>query len=245
MTSMEPSQTRRYRTRHVRAVAAAVALLAALGLSAGASARNPSPAQKSAIVAALRSVQGDVAIQTVVVSKADPGYASLKWGFANGGLSSFNNSLLGLTNGGSWKVLWTREWEQPADGACVYVPAAVARDLLHVSCPPAPKLHARAATAVEAGLIHKGFLSGKLTPYAKNAKGLAPICVSKLDPTWASAVARFSSGATVFVWFRHGSAGGHWTPMFESLAQGGSPPPPWVVISLATCVGYNPADFDG
>ncbi len=216
-------------------------LAAALGsllVGAAAAAHNPSPAQKAAIVAAFRREQGDVAIQTVVVSSANPGFASMKWGFANGGLSAYNNSVLALV-GGSWKVLWTREVEQPADGACVYVPAAVARELLDVSCPPPAKLHARAATAAEAAAVSRSFRSSTLTRYARSSSGLRRLCVSKLDPAWAAAAAAFPSGGSVYVWFRHR------TVAFESLVQAGAPPPPWVVLSLASCVGYNASEFGG
>ena len=219
-----------------KAGAVLLATLASLVVGAAAAARNPSAAQKAAIVAALRSQQGDVAIQKVVVSTANPGYASLKWGFAAGNLSAYNNSVLGF-DGGKWKVLWTREIEEPADGACVYVPAAVAHDLLDVSCPPASKLHARAATQAEVATFSKSFHSSKLTPYSKSSTGLGRVCVSKLDPAWAAAVAGFTSGSTVYVWFRHG------VTAFESFLQTGEPPPPWVVLSLASCVGYNPSDY--
>jgi hypothetical protein len=223
----------------MRVTAGAVLLLMLASPVAGArAARTPSPAQKAAIVAAFRSEQGDVAIQAVVVSSARPGFASMKWGFANRGLSAYNNSLLAL-EGGRWKVLWTREWEQPADGACVYVPVAVARELLNVSCPPPATLHARAATAAEVATLTRSFHSSTLTRYASTSSGLSRACVSKLDPAWAAAVAGFPAGSPVYIWFRHGSA------RFESLAQSGAPPPPWVVLSLASCVGYNPAEFGG
>ena len=222
----------------VKVGAVGLAVLASVVVGAAAAARRPSPAQKAAIVAAFRSEQGNVAIQVVVVSSANPGFASMNWGFANGGLSSYNNSVLAL-QGGRWKVLWTRESEQPADGACVYVPAAVAHELLNVSCPPGVKLHARAATSAEVATLTKSFHSSKLTRYARSSSGLSRVCVSKADPAWAAAVAGFPSGSSVVVWFRHGSA------MFESLVQAGAPPPPWVVLSLASCVGYNPSEFGG
>ncbi len=225
----------------VKVPAAALVLAAALAAGGAAAARSPTPTQKAAITAALRSQQGEVSIQAIIVSTANPGYASMNWGFANGGRSAQNNSLFMLA-GGNWKVLWTRESEQPADGACVYVPAPVAHDLLHVTCPPAAKLHARAATSSEQTLMRKGFRSSSVTPYAKTSSGLSHACVSKLSPSWAAAVAGFSSGSSVYVWFKLGHG---WKPAFESLIQRGPAPPPAVVLSLATCVGYNPADFGG
>jgi len=216
-----------------------VALLAALVVSAGAVARTPTAAQKSAIVTAFRHEQGDVTIQRIFVSSADPSYASMDWGFANGGLSAHNNSVLSRS-GGTWKIVWTREIEEPADGVCVYVPAAVARDLLGVSCPPAAVLHARTATATELAQMKRSFLHSKVTPYAKTST-LSEACVSKLNPHWAAAVSLSRvSGGTTFVWFELGKK---WRPVFESFAQIGAPPPHKVMLSLASCVGYNPADF--
>jgi hypothetical protein len=222
----------------IRAGAAILTLLAALVVGGAAAARTPTPSQKAAIAAALRSEQGEVAIQKILVSTANPTFASIGWGFSNAGRAAQNNSVLALA-GGKWKVLWTRESEQPADGACVYVPAPVAHDLLHVSCPPAAKLHAAAATAAQLAQLKAAFLRSKVTGYAKTSNGLSNVCVSKLDPTWAAALSTFSSGGKVYVWFKQGK------PAFESLMQLGNPPPPAIVLSLASCVGYNPADFGG
>jgi hypothetical protein len=221
----------------VKAGATVLVLLAALVAGGAAAARTPTPSQKAAISAALRSEQGDVAIQKILVSSANPGYADIGWGFTNGGRAAQHDSLVGLT-AGTWKVLWTRDAEQPADGACIYVPAAVAHDLLSVRCPPAAKLHARAATKAELATITAAFHRSRVTPYAKTSTGLTHVCVSRIDQTWAAAVAGFNSGASVYVFFEKGK------PVFESLLQQGTPPPARVVLSLASCVGYNPADYN-
>jgi hypothetical protein len=225
----------------MRARTGAAILVLGLGLvlSAGAFARTPTTAQKAAIVAAFRHEQGDVAIQRIFVSSTNPSYASMDWGFANGGLTAHNNSVLALSRG-TWRIVWTREVEEPADGVCVYVPAAVARDLLGVSCPPAAVLHARTATAPELAQMKRSFLHSKVTPYAKTST-LSEACVSQLDPHWAAAVSLSRvSGGTAFVWFELGK---RWHPVFESSAQLGAVPPRSVMLSLASCVGYNPADF--
>jgi hypothetical protein len=156
-----------------------LALVAALAAGGAAAARSPSPAQKAAITAALRSEQGQVAIQKILVSTANPSFAALNWGFAHGGFSALHSSLLGLTKG-EWKILWTRDLAAPALGACVYAPASVARDLFHVSCPPPSVLHARMASAAEKKLILAGFRHSDLTPYAKNALSLSHVCVSRV-----------------------------------------------------------------
>jgi hypothetical protein len=221
--------------------AAPLVLVAALAVVVGAAARSPTPSQRAAILHAFRSVQGDVAIQKILISRSNPSFASLNWGFAHGALSARNNSVLGLA-GGTWKVLWTRESEQPADGACVYVPAPVAHDLLHVTCPPPSKLHARRETAGQLAALKVGFLRSRLTPYSRTATGLTNACVSTVDPHWAAAVASFPSAASTIVWFELGK---RWRPAFESVMQVGSPPPAGVVLSLASCVGYNPAEYGG
>jgi hypothetical protein len=222
----------------MKAGAIALIAVAALAVGGAAAAVTPTASQRIAITQALRSQQGDVAIQKILISSSNPAYASMNWGFANGGLSSRNNSVLG-NQSGKWKVLWTREVEQPADGACVYVPAPVAHDLLHVTCPPASKLHARAATAAERTQLVRGFLTSKLTPYAKSGTRLTRTCVSRLDPKWAAASAVSIAGGHTYVWFKNA------TPAFESLVETGPPPPPAVVLSLASCVGYNPAEYGG
>lgn len=216
-------------------------VVAALVAGHAAAARTPTPAQRSAITRALRLQQGNVAVQKVLVSTANPGYASIGWGFTNGGVAAQHDSVLGRT-GGAWKVLWTRDAQAPADGACVYVPAPVARDLLQVRCPPEELLHARAATKKELALIVTGFRHSNVTPYSRTSIGLIHVCVSRANSAWAGAVAQFPSGARVYVFFRH--QGKRWTPSFESLLQQRTPPPPVVLLSLASCVGYNPSDYN-
>src|SRR5882724_3481171 len=102
------TRKRRYSVMRVKAGAAVLTLLAALIVGGAAAARNPTPSQKAALTAALQNEQGEVAIGKILVSTANPGFASLSWGFANGGRSAVNNSVLGLA-AGQWKVLWTRE----------------------------------------------------------------------------------------------------------------------------------------
>jgi hypothetical protein len=223
----------------VKAGAPLLVLLAALAVCGVAAARTPTPSQKAAILAAFRSKEGDVAIQKIRLSTTDPEYAILNWGFAAGGMTAYHTSLF-AHSGRTWKVLWTRDVEDPANGACVYVPGPVARDLLGVTCPPPAKLRARAATPQERTLIGRGFRSSKLTPYAKSATSLSKVCVSNANPSWAGAVAAFPSGDSVYVFFHHAK---RWAPAFESVLQQGTPPPSGVVLSLATCVGYDPAAF--
>ena len=105
----------------MKAGAALLVVAAALVAGGAAGARTPAHAQRSAILAAFRSQQGDVAVQKVLVSTADPGYASVGWGFATHGLSAQHDSVLGRSSG-AWKILWTRDREAPADGLWVAWP---------------------------------------------------------------------------------------------------------------------------
>jgi hypothetical protein len=225
-----------------RTSGAAAGSLLALLLLAGwaAAARVPSPAERHGIVAALRGQQGEVAIERIKISSTSADYATIDWGFANNGYSALNNSVLARADG-AWRVLWTREREQRADGACIYVPAPVAHELLRVSCPSAAGLHGRRATAAVLAAIEAGFRTSRVTPYASSSH-LSHVCVSRLDPRWAAAAAVSEvSGVTTFVWFRQAT---RWVPTFDSISRGGAPPPA-VVLSLASCVGYNPAEYGG
>jgi hypothetical protein len=224
----------------VKAGVVSFVLLAALAVGGAAAARTPSRAQKAAITAALRDAQGNVPIQKITISSADPVFANISWGFANGGISAYHSSLLAKSRSGEWKMIWTRDQQQPADGACVYAPAPVVRDLFGVSCPPAAFLHGSPATVKVLRQISRGFHTSDLTPYAKTSTGLSRVCVSNADHSWAAGQAGFKSGAVVYVFFRHLKA---WRPVFDSLLQQGTLPPSTVVLSLASCVGYNPADY--
>ena len=85
------------------------------------------------------------------------------------------------------------------------------------------------------------FGSSGMTRYAPSSH-LRRVRLSRLDRRWSAAVAvSETSGATTFVWFRCGLC---WAPTYDSLSRSGAPPP-GVVLSLASCVGYNPADYGG
>ena len=81
----------------------------------------------------------------------------------------------------------------------------VARDLLSCVVPRRPPVlaHARAANPAPSGRgSSSGFARKRgLTPYARNALSLSHVCVSRMNRTWAGAVASFESGSTVYVFF--------------------------------------------
>ena len=191
----------------------------------------PTPAQRGALVNSLRSLQGDVAVQSVSVSKADPSYATIRWGYK----VATSDSLFRLS-GGRWKLVWVREVDRPADGACAFAPAKVVRDLYRIPCPGFAALHARTASAAELAELVASFHSSKLTRYWRDALGLVNPCISRLDGSWAAAVARFPDTSGV-IWFRKGAV------VHETLFGGGTLLPPKIVLSLAACVGYNAAEY--
>jgi hypothetical protein len=191
----------------------------------------PTPAQRGALVGALRSLQGDVAVQSVSVSKADPSYGMVRWGFK----VATSESLFRLS-GGRWRLVWAREADRPAHGACAYAPAKVVRELFRVTCPSAAALHARVASGDELARLTVGFRSSKLTRYWRDATGLVRPCVSRVDPSWSAVIAKFPETKGV-IWFRKGAV------VHETLFGGGTLPPPKIVLSLAACVGYNAAEY--
>jgi hypothetical protein len=197
----------------------------------------PTHAQRTALVASLRHAQGDVAVQTVSVSRRDSSYATIRWGFK----TATSDSLFHHA-GGRWKVIWSRESERLADGACAFSPAPVVRELYGVKCPSEAALHARVATAAEQAALETSFRSSKLTPYWHDAHRLANPCISRVDSAWAAATATFRSGAKGVIWFRHGA---RWTVARETLFGGGTRPPPRIVLSLASCAGYSAAEYEG
>jgi hypothetical protein len=197
----------------------------------------PTHAQRVALLVSLRHEQGDVAVQTISVSKADSTYASIRWGFK----TATSDSLFHHT-GGRWKVIWSRESERPADGACAFSPAKVVLELYGVKCPSEAALHGRTATDAEKVALEASFRSSKLTPYWRDTHQLANQCISRVDSTWAAATATFRSGAKGVIWFKHGT---RWTVARETLLNGGTKPPPRIVLSLASCAGYSAAEYEG
>jgi hypothetical protein len=197
----------------------------------------PTHAQRAALLASFHAFQGAAAVQSISVSKADSTYATIRWGYK----AATNDSLFHHASG-RWKVIWSRQSERPADGACAFAPAPVVRELYGVACPSEAALHARLASTAEQAALVASFHSSKLTPYWRDAVGLANVCVSRINPNWAAALAKYRSGSKSFIWFKRDGA---WTVAAETLAGGGKLPPPRVVLSLASCVGYNAAEYEG
>ena len=198
----------------------------------------PSHAQRVALLASFHAFQGQAAVQSISVSKADSTYATIRWGFK----AATNDSLFHDASG-RWKVIWSRQSERPPDGACAFAPATVVRELYGVTCPSEAALHGRLASTAEQAALVASFHSSKLTPYWRDAVRLANVCISRVDANWAAALAKYRSGSKSFIWFKR--AGGGWAVAAETLVGGGKLPPPRVVLSLASCVGYNAAEYQG
>jgi hypothetical protein len=196
----------------------------------------PSPGERKALVAALRSLQGDVAIQKVAVAPSDRRFASVRWGF-----KVAQSDTLFQLRAGRWRVVYSRATDRPVDGACAFVPARVVRELFAVPCPGPAALHARPATSAEVQSLVAAFRKSPLTRYWRDAQRLANVCVSRLDASWAAALAKFPDTSGV-IWFRRAGA---WTVAHETPFGGGALPPPRIVLSLAACTRYNSAEYGG
>ncbi len=206
-------------------------------LTAVAALAAPTPAQRAGLLASLHNLQGDVVVQSIDVSKADSSYATIRWGYK----AATSDSLFHQA-AGRWRLIWSRESDRPADGACAFSPAQVVHELYGITCPPEAALHARKANAAERAALEASFRSSKLTPYWRDAHALANPCISRLNSAWAAAMASFRSGAKGVVWFKRGS---RWTVARETLFGGGTRPPARIVLSLASCVGYSAPEYEG
>lgn len=205
-------------------------------LAGSALAARPAAARERAVlIAALQSTQGEVGIQSITISTVDRTYALVKWG-AKGN----RNDLFHLS-GARWQSIWNREYTAPADGACAFAPPKVVHDLLQVTCPNQKALKARSATKSEIGLLVQTFKTSPLTRYWRDSTGLKRACVSRLNGQWAAAQAQFP-GTAAILWFKRSS---QWQVVYETIVGRGTLPPPSVVLSLASCVGYSAADFGG
>ena len=225
----------------MKAGAAVLVVAAALAAGGAAAARMPTHDQRSAILAAFRSQQGDVAMQKVLVSTVDPGYASIGLGLHDPRLSprsttacsasptAVEDPLDARRGGAGGRPLRLRSRRRRARPAERPLPACVAAAF--------PSGHARGAEADRPRLP-----PSNLTPYARNSTGLRHVCVSRANDAWAGGVARFESGAIIYVFFQHsGSAGSRGSSRCSSRGRGR---PAIVLLSLASCVGYNPADYN-
>jgi len=196
----------------------------------------PTPGERAGLRAALRALQGDVAVQRIAVAASDRRYGSVRWGYK----VAQSDSLFRLQRG-RWRLVWSRPADRPADGACALVPARVVRELYGVACPGFAALHGKRADAEELAALTAAFRSSRFTRYWRDASRLANPCISRVDPRWAAARATFPNTSGV-IWFRRARV---WAVAYETLFGLGKLPPPRIVLSLAACTGYNAAEYGG
>jgi hypothetical protein len=217
------------------ALVGAVALCVSWIASNAAAKRIPTPAEHKAIVSAVVKVQGThLSVQEVVVSTIDSHYASVRWSQGIEVIEILHRGKQG------WTILWGHRGGEPSDGACAFAPRAVAADVYGVRCPSWAAVHGRVATGSEKAHLVEAFRRSPLTrPYERSAR-VTSTCVSRVDPRFAAAWIDLRSTGGV-VWFRRGP----WRVAFETVISRGTLPSPRVVLSLASCVGYNAAQYGG
>jgi hypothetical protein len=224
-----------FSTAGVSVALAALLLLVFLAGSAEAK-RPPTPAERHALVAALSVAGGSLAGLTIWISSVDPHYASVSQTSVPGA------DLWGRGHGG-WAYLSGFSAHESADGACAFAPTTVVRDLYRVACPPWAATHARPATAAERAQLLEAFHSTPVTRYLGYLlEKLDRPCVSRLDPDAAAAGLQLSGGGGL-AWFRR--TNGVWRSVYETVGASGVRPSHAIVLSLASCVGYNAAQESG
>lgn len=217
------------------ALVGAAALCASWIAANAAAKRIPTPVEHKAIVAALVKAQGThLSVQEVVVSTIDTRYASIRW--------SQGIEVTGFLHRGTrgWMILWGNRQGEPFDGACAFAARAVIADLYGVRCPSWAAVHGRVATGSERTQLVEALHQSALTrDYPRSAR-MIRVCVSRADPRFAAAAIDLTS-TEGFVWFRRDP----WRVAFETVSRRGTLPSPRVVLSLASCVGYNAAQYGG
>jgi len=227
------------RPRHgafARASLALAALLLLVFLAGSAEAkRPPTPAERRALAAGFTRLDLHLAGLPVWISSVDPRYAII--GDRQGG-------TLWVRGRGGWTSPTDFSTGRGADGTCGFASAAVVRDLLQFVCPPWAATHARPATPAERAQLLAAFRSTPLTRglLAKLLEKLVRPCVSRLDPDTAAAGLQMSGGWGL-AWFRR--TNGAWRSVYETVMPSGVHPSHAIVLSLASCVGYNAGQEGG
>jgi hypothetical protein len=207
--------------------------------SAASAARPPTHAELKAITASLRRQNGGatVSLPFVSVSTAAPGWVAIGFGPKPYSFSIFHRrgtEWVAVGAGGTWPG-------RPFDGLCAYAPTAVVLDLFRIHCPPYRALHALPAPKTIRKTLTAALLAA---PIIKRDDGGFPsrvtvfnACVSRLDSRWAGAAVAFPDTGLI-AWFHE--TGGHWH-VFTSWQLAYPPHAP--VLSLASCVVYDAAEF--
>lgn len=110
------------------------------------------------------------------------------------------------------------------------------RDLYRIECPSWRALHAKRATKKETAVLLDAYFSvpPKVPVGNRHQFSITRACISRLDPSWASAgIGTYESGE--IKWFKRN--GDRW--VYQQRA------PHAIVLSLASCGGFNAAEYGG
>lgn len=228
--------TRRVISSAVLAVVAAL-LVVSCGTAGGTGGkRAPTRAERRAIVTALDRNAG----VKLPIHALDVSTTTSRWAAAWSDRPVVVNVLHRMRSG--WTLVpHEAPRSGPFDSFCAFAPSSVVRDLFGIACPPPVALHARRANRPERTQLWATFRRDPLTrEEAMHALRLANPCVSRLDSDWASATAVYGD-TSLLVWFRR--VGARWTVAWDQGRPGRKLPARGIILSLASCTGYNAAMY--
>jgi hypothetical protein len=215
-------------------------VLASIAVAGGAQAARVPAAESRAVAAAVRAHTGaPVVLAAVHVSSIARRFASVRWAYPTSPSAHWVEVY--RRDAGRWSFLWGRPSAAHGEGVCAFVPTAVAHELYGVRCPGPRALHARPADAAETSLLASAFTASAAARTYAYRTHLRSLCVSRLSSEWAAASTVLTETQGV-VWFRRS---GRWQVVYETLNELGTRPPRPIVLSLASCVGYNAAENGG
>ncbi|MDX6451902.1 MAG: hypothetical protein QOH16_1951 [Gaiellaceae bacterium] len=215
---------------------AGAAVLCASWIATNAAAKRiATPVEHKAIVAAVVKAQGPhLSVEEVAVSTVDTRYVSVRW------MQGTEVTVFLHRGTRGWMILWGNEPGASFDGACSFAPPAVVADLYGGRCPSWAAVHGRVATPGERTQLVEALHRSALTRGYSRSGRVTRVCMSRADSRFAAAAIDLTS-TEGFVWFRRAP----WRVAFETVSSRGSRPSPRVVLSLASCVGYNAAQYGG
>lgn len=222
-----------------------VAMLAMVGCSSKRTTRTSAKttltqADKQAITRAIRAFESvSDPISSIRISIRVPGWARVQ---TEGG-----SDLLFKKKIDGWRIIHGAEngignSEKRDDGICAYGPTNVIRTLYAISCPAERALHARQATKIEHSHLTFAFRRDRLTRRYSRSMVLGRMCISRSEPSWAGAIAGAPGGGGP-VWFEFTKK--RWEVVYEAISNRGVHPRHSVILSLASCVGYDAGRYGG
>lgn len=237
---------RKSRLVRVSTSASAVVLAAMCLPACGHQSLRPTLVERREIKQSLPTVEGWTSyhIQAITVA-SDHSWASVRLQDNFGTLTYlFRKTQQGAAH---WRAVYVFAKGEPADGGCAYAPRKTVEELYGVRCPTYNALHALPTTRKEQTMFLRIYkkdlpsLSGsRLTPTTVQ---LETTCISQLDPSWAASQSYNGNGEPgapgtnpgPVVWFRR--EGEKWRSYWLIAI------PRPIVLSLASCVGFNAASW--